>query len=97
MPPGLTGTLLDDAHDLDVLANVTAGNMPFEAFYVAGIDVGIPSSFIEPANPEDWIRGTRWPFIHGRRWPSVQGTQWDAVRGLTWGPVRGPWWPTVNK
>ena len=82
MPPGLTGTLLEDAHDLDVLANVTAGNMPFEAFYVSGIDLGVPASFIAPTHPEDWIRGTRWRFVRGHAWALVRGTRWPTVRKL---------------
>lgn len=78
--PSLTGTLLADAHDLDVLANTTAGNFPFEAFYIAGIDVGIPVSDVPPADPQFWIRGTRWEPIKGRPWTPIIGSPWEPVR-----------------
>jgi hypothetical protein len=79
--PSLTGTLLADAHDLDVLAGTTAGNFPFEAFYIEGIDVGIPVSDVAPADPQFWIRGTRWDVIKGRPWtPIGVGAPWSQVR-----------------
>jgi hypothetical protein len=95
--PTLVGTLLADAHDLDVLAGTTAGNFPFEAFYVAGIDVLVPISEVFPTEPEDWIRGTRWRAIRGTRWTSVHGSGWDPVRGTRWPSVSGTPWPEVSK
>jgi hypothetical protein len=79
--PSVTGTLLADAHDLDVLAGTTAGNFPFEAFFIAGIDVGIPEADVPPADPSEWIRGTRWEPIKGHAAAAITGTAWPDVRG----------------
>lgn len=78
--PTLTGTLVDDAHDLDTLAGVALGDLPFGAYYIAGIDIGIPVSDVEPTDPDDWIQGTRWQTIKGRAWPETVGTRWPMVR-----------------
>lgn len=76
MPPSVTGTLLADAHDLPVLANTTVGNMPFDAFYIDGVAVGVPVVDITPAPEERWIRGTRWEPMRGTAWAPVGGTRW---------------------
>lgn len=78
--PTLTGTLLADAHDLPVLANTTAGNLPFEAFYIEGIDVGVPVTDVPPTAPDDWIGGSPWDQIQGRTWTPITGTGWPEVR-----------------
>ena len=78
--PDLTGTLIHDAHDLDSLAGIALGNLPFGAFYIEGIDIGIPVSDIEPTDPDDWIQGTRWHVIKGRAWSEIEGTRWPPLR-----------------
>lgn len=78
--PSLTGTLVHDAHDLDSLAGLALGNLPFGAFYIAGIPIGIPVSDIEPAPPGDRIHGTAWSPVRGRGWTRITGTPWTPVR-----------------
>lgn len=77
--PSLTGTLLADAHDLDVLAGTTAGNLPFEAFYIEGVEITFPSFELTPTDPDDWVRGTRWRTVRGTAWAAAGGTAWRTV------------------
>ena len=79
--PTLTGTLLADAHDLEVLANTTPLNLPFESFYIAEATIGIPVSDISPTDPRYWVRGgERWGAVAGRPTTSVRGGEWPDMR-----------------
>ena len=79
MPPSLTGTLLDDTLDLNVLAGIDLGDLPFNAYFIEGVEIGIPVTHIDPGDPMDWIRGTPWRPIRGRAWPTVHGTEWRRI------------------
>jgi hypothetical protein len=78
--PSLTGTLRADAYEPEVLAGATLAILPLQTYYIDPTTLGLPVTEVSPADPAEWIGGTRWEPIKGRPWTVLHGTAWRDVR-----------------
>jgi hypothetical protein len=78
--PALTGTLRADAFEPEVLAAATVAILPLQTYYIDPTTLGLPVTEVSPADPAEWIRGTRWEAIKGHPTTVITGTPWPDVR-----------------
>jgi hypothetical protein len=84
--PGITGVLDDNAVELvsQLLGNLA--DLPFNAFFVDGVDISLPVAVV--SRPSAFmVTGTPWPGVLGTTWPQVQGRGWHAIQGSPWRDV----------
>jgi hypothetical protein len=86
--PSVVGTLVDNRHDLDSDYGQALADLPFDAYYIAGVDLAVPEAIIA-RHSAFVVTGTRWALVHG--------TAWDAVRGRAWSKVLGSAWPIIRR
>ena len=87
--PGLTGPLDDNATELVAVLLGNLADLPFNAYFVDGVDIGLPALVVSYPGAFQ-VRGTAWPSVPGHAWRPVTGRAWAAVPGTAWRDIRRP-------
>lgn len=89
--PSLTGPLDDNALELVAALIGNLADLPFNAYFIDGIDIGLPSLIV--SHPSAFrVLGSPWRPIGGTGWPQVTGASHRAVPGTAWPQIRGRNW-----